>query len=84
MTFIRITTGNYLIVHGYDADNREITETVTVDAPMVKLVAMARIQSISAKYVLVTGSHGRLMYWEYEESFDELCGLLTTHGLLIN
>lgn len=84
MKFISITTGNYLIVHGYDADNREITEAVTVDAPLKKLVAVERIQSVSEKYVLVTGSHGRLMYWEYQESFDELRGLLLTHGLLIN
>ena len=84
MKFIRVTTGNYLIVHGYDADNREITETVVVSAPMVKIVAIDRIQSISEKYILVTGSHGRLFYWEYVESFDELHQLLRTHGLLIN
>lgn len=84
MKFISITTGNYLIVHGYDADNREITETVTVNAPMKKLVAVKRIQSISEKYVLVTRSHGRLFYWEYEESFDELRDLLLAYGLLTN
>ncbi|MBC8153445.1 MAG: hypothetical protein H7Z72_11085 [Bacteroidetes bacterium] len=84
MKFIRITTGNYLIVHGYDTDNREITETVTVDAPTKKRVAIDWIQSVSEKYVLVTGSHGRLFYWEYTESFDELRGLLLTHNLLIN
>ncbi len=59
MKFIRITTGNYQIVHGYDTDNREIAETVTVDGPMVKLVAIERIQSISEQYILVTGPQGR-------------------------
>lgn len=84
MKFVRITTGNYLIVHGYDAENREITEAVTVDTSLVKLVAVERIQSVSEKYVLVTGSHGRLFYWEYKESFDELRGLFLAHNLLIN
>ena len=84
MQFVQITTGNYLIVHGYDVDNREITEAVTVDAPMLKLVAIERIQSISEKYVLVTGSHGRWFYWEYKESFNDLRNLLLANGLFIN
>ena len=81
--FIKITTGNYLIVHGYDDNNKEIVETVTVEKPMVKIVAISRIQSISDKYILVTGSHGRLMYWEYEESFKELQSVLKRHQQLL-
>ena len=50
---------------------------------MVKIVAVNRIQSISDKYILVTGSHGRLMYWEYEESFEALETLLKQHQQLL-
>ena len=82
--FIKITTGNYRVVHGYDAQNQEIVETVEVEKPMVKIVAVSRIQSVSEKYILVTGSHGRLMYWEYEESFEEIQGLLKNQNLLIS
>jgi hypothetical protein len=74
--FIKITTSNYLIVHGYDADNKEIVESVKVEKPMEKIVAVSRIQSLSEQYVLVTGSHGRLMYWEYLEDYEELKLLL--------
>ncbi len=81
--FIKITTGNYLIVHGYDDNNKEIVETVTIEKPMVKIVAVSRIQSISDKYILVSGSHGRLMYWEYEESFEALEVLLKRHKQLL-
>ena len=81
--FIKITTGNYLIVHGFDANNKEIIEEVTVAQKMVKVIAINRIQSISEKYILVTGSHGRLMYWEYEESFEDLQKQLSYHSLLI-
>ncbi len=81
--FIKITTSNYLIVHGYDDQNKEIIETVTVEKPMVKIVAVSRIQSISDKYILVTGSHGRLMYWAYEESFEDLELLLKRHQQLL-
>lgn len=81
--FIRVTTGNYLIVHGFDANNKEIIEEVTVAQKMVKIVAIKRIQSISEKYLLVTGSHGRMMYWEYEESFEDLQKQLSYNSLLV-
>ncbi|MBB6001624.1 hypothetical protein [Arcicella rosea] len=81
--FIQVTTGNYLIVHGFDANNKEIIEEVIVTEKMVKIVAIKRIQSISAKYILVTGSHGRMMYWEYEESFEDLQKQLSYNSLLI-
>ena len=82
--FIKITTGNYLIVHGFDDNNKEITEEVKVEKPMTKIVAVSRIQSVSEKYLLVTGSHGRMMYWEYEESFEDIQKILTVNNLLIN
>lgn len=81
--FIKLTTGNYLIVHGFDASNKEIVEEVTVPQKMVKIVAIERIQSISEKYILVTGSHGRLMYWEYEENFEDLQKQLLNNELLV-
>ncbi len=81
--FIRVTTGNYLIVHGFDANNKEIIEEVTVAEKTVKIVAIKRIQSISEKYLLVTGSHGRMMYWEYEESFEDLQKQLSYNSLLV-
>lgn len=82
--FLRLTTGDYLIAHGFDEQNREIIEEVTVEKPVVKLVALDRIQSISERYILVTSHGGRMMYWEYEEDFEELTGILRSHGLLIN
>lgn len=81
--FIRVTTGNYLIVHGFDANNKEIIEEVNVAGKTVKIVAIKRIQSISEKYILVTGSHGRMMYWEYEESFEDLQKQLSYNSLLV-
>jgi predicted oxidoreductase (fatty acid repression mutant protein) len=81
--FIKITTGNYLIVHGFDQDNKEIIEEVRVEKPMLKVVAIDRIQSISEKYVLVTSAFGRLLYWEYEESFEELTQQFERYNLLV-
>ncbi|MCU0353132.1 MAG: hypothetical protein MUD08_05245 [Cytophagales bacterium] len=82
--FIKITTGNYLVFHGYDENNQEITEEVKTDAPMVKSVAVERIQSVSEKYVLVNGPHGRQFYWEYEEDFEGLKQTLEANGLLLS
>ncbi|WP_026997956.1 hypothetical protein [Flectobacillus major] len=76
--FIPITVGNYLIVHGYDANNQEIVESVKVEKPALKLVAVERIQSVSKQYVLVSSAFGRQMYWEYEESFDTIQELLAS------
>ena len=76
MQFIKITTGNYLIHHGYDADNKEIIEKIAVAKPVIKLVAINRIRSVSEKYILVSGAFGRELYWEYEEGFEALTKML--------
>lgn len=39
---------------------------------MLKIVSIQRIQSISEKYILVKSSHGRIMYWEYKGTMEEL------------
>jgi hypothetical protein len=83
-SFIKVTTGNFLIVHGYDENNKEILEEIKVEKPMVKMVAIDRIRSITDKYILVTASHGRMMYWEYEESFEDIEKMLDLNGLLLN
>ncbi len=58
-------------------------EEVRVEKPMLKVVAIDRIQSISEKYVLVTSAFGRLLYWEYEENFEELTQQFERNNLLV-
>jgi hypothetical protein len=48
-----------------------------------KLLLIERIQSITEKYILVTSSHGRVMYWEYEGGFAALKQKLSTAGLIV-
>lgn len=83
MKFIELKVRTAIVVHGYDADNREIEEAVNETRYVKKLIAIERIQSISEDYVLVTSSHGRMMYWEYEESFSQLKDKLQSNDLLI-
>ncbi len=83
MKFLELEVRTALIVHGYGDNNREITEPVNDPNFVTKLVAIERIQSISEQYVLVTGSHGRIMYWEYRGSMDELRGRLAEAGLML-
>jgi hypothetical protein len=47
---------------------------------MDKLIAIDRIQSVSEKYVLVTSSHGRVMYWEYEGEMSVIQQRLAAAG----
>ncbi|QIL90535.1 hypothetical protein GNX18_12775 [Microbulbifer sp. SH-1] len=83
MKFLELEVRTALVVHGYDENNREIVEKVDEPEFMTKLIAPTRIQSISEQYLLVTGSHGRIMYWEYRGSMDELRGRLAEAGLML-
>jgi hypothetical protein len=83
MSFIAIRVRTALVVHGYDAANKEILEHVKDEAFVEKIIAVSRIQSVSEKYVLVTSSHGRVMYWEYEEGMQELKARLEKANLLV-
>ena len=52
--------------------NKEIEEVFNEPEFMLKIVSIERIQSISEKYILVKSSHGRIMYWEYKGTMEEL------------
>jgi hypothetical protein len=75
--------GSPFIVHGFDENNKEVIENVSDDIFVKKLISIDRIQSISEKYVLVTSSHTRVMYWEYNCSMGDLTKKLKSSGLLI-
>ena len=78
MNFITITLGSHVISHGYDKDNNEITEEITVNGFSKKLVAISRIKSVSEKYILTNYTDGRWIYWEYQENFEYIIELLTS------
>ena len=82
MKFISLRVRNGLTVHGYNADNTEIVEQHHDQEFVPKLIAVNRIQSATEKYLLVTSSHGRVMYWEYDMSLTELTALLSSAGLV--
>ena len=51
-----------IVMHGYSEDNKEVVEEFNDDLFVEKLLAIERIQSISDKYILVSSSHGRVVY----------------------
>ncbi|SHI62204.1 hypothetical protein [Aquimarina spongiae] len=79
MKFIELTLKNHMIVHGFDARNKEIMEEVEVKEASKKLVAIDRILSVSKKYVLTKYTQDRIIYWEYQESYDEIKGILSKY-----
>ena len=81
--FIEIVTKDFIIVHGYDEDGKEVSEDVKVPVPTKKIMAVSRIQSITEKYILTSSSHGRFIYWEYEGTYDALLNQLKTADLII-
>ena len=83
MKFIEVNVRTALVVHGFDANNQEMIEAVNETEFVTKLVALERIQSISEQYLLVTGSHGRVMYWEYDMTMAVLKQRLAEAGLLV-
>ena len=83
MKFISLRVRNAILMHGYTADNKEIVEEFKDEAFVDKLIAVDRIQSLTEKYVLVTSSHGRVMYWEYEGSLASVRSRLEAAGLVV-
>ena len=83
MKFISLRVRNALLMHGYTPDNQEIVEEFKDEAFVEKLIAIERIQSLTEKYVLVTSSHGRVMYWEYEGSLASVKDRLAAVGLVV-
>ncbi|WP_276165616.1 hypothetical protein [Zobellia alginiliquefaciens] len=75
--FIEVGMGSFMISHGYDQKNNEIEERVVVDGFSKKLVAVNRIKSVSEKYILTDYLDGRWIYWEYEESYEEVKQMLS-------
>ena len=70
--FIEVEVQNHMILHGFDAENKEILEEVVVEKPLKKFLAVSRIQSVSEKYILTTYAFGRYVYWEYKGSYQKL------------
>ena len=70
--FLEIEVKLGIVVHGYTPENKEIEEVFNETSFMKKIIAIARIQSISEKYILVNSSHNRIMYWEYKGTMEEV------------
>lgn len=70
--FIELEVKSSITVHGYDNENKEIEEVFEPTGFMKKIIAISRIQSISEEYILVNSSHGRLMYWKYKGTMEEV------------
>ncbi|WP_159021750.1 hypothetical protein [Formosa sp. L2A11] len=75
--FIEIHMGGHIIVHGFDADNKEITERVEASEFTKKIVAVSRIKSVSEDFILTDYSNGRLVYWEYQDDYKMIKKVLT-------
>ena len=70
--FIELEVKSSITVHGYDNDNKEIEEVFEGTDYMKKIIAIHRIQSISEEYILVNSSHGRIMYWNYKGTMEDI------------
>ena len=78
--FIEIVVQNHLVSHGFDENNKEILEEVIVDKPQKKLIRVDRIQSVSEKYILTSYGADRLVYWEYEGTYEGMKKLLNAEN----
>ena len=70
--FIELEVKSSITVHGYDNDNKEIEEVFEGTDYMKKIIAIHRIQSISEEYILVSSSHGRIMYWYHQGTMEDI------------
>ena len=70
--FIELNLRSHIISHGYDENNKEITEEVIAESFSPKTIAIDRIKSLSDTYILTDYTDGRWIYWEYEESYESV------------
>lgn len=82
--FISLKVRPAMILHGFDEQHHEIVETCPAQDFAEKLIAISRIQSVTEDYLLVTSSHGRMMYWEYEGDLAGVTRRLAAAGLVVN
>lgn len=83
MQFISLSVRTAMIVHGYTADNQEIIEELPDTGFAEKLIAVERIQSVTEQYLLVTSSHGRVMYWAYQGGLEKITARLNAVDMVI-
>lgn len=81
--FIELEVKLAIVLHGYDDNNKEVEEFFNETDFMKKIVSIKRIQSISEKYILMTSSHERVMYWEYKGTMKELKQRLLDNNIKI-
>lgn len=83
MKYILLRVRVAAIVHGYDDANRQITESLEDSEWCQKLLSLDRLLSATERHLLVTGSHGRVMYWEYEGGLAWLTEAMAGAGLAL-
>ncbi len=76
--YIELPVRVHSVIHGYDNDNQLIIESIGEKQFINKLIAIRRIESVSQEYLLVKLTHGRVAYWEYDESYEVVASKLKT------
>ena len=70
-------------IHGYDSENRPITEEFKDNTFVEKVIALDRILSFTEDDVFITVPHGRVQVWAYEETLDSVKSQLASAELLL-
>lgn len=70
--FIELHLRSHIVSHGYDENNKEITEEVIAENFSPKTIAISRIKSLSETYILTDYTDGRWIYWEYQETYESV------------
>ena len=83
MKYILLRVRVATIVHGYDDANHQITESLEDSEWCDKLLSLERLLSATERTLLVAGSHGRVMYWEYVGGLARLTEALAGAGLAL-
>jgi hypothetical protein len=84
MKFIHLQVSSQLVMHGYDAQNREQLEEAPAPAFTDKVINVERILSATEQYVLVAGPFGRQLYWAYAGGLAALTARLARAGLVVD
>ena len=82
--FIKIFCRGYKLIHGFDSNQKEIEEIEAGSAWVEKIISISRIQSITEKYIRMSYSHERIIYWEYRGGLKNIQKALEHYGPVVS
>ena len=72
------------VFHGYDSERKIVTDPISSEEFVEKVIKIDRILSFTEKYIFIECPHNTVQTWEYEGSLADIKDKLRANSLLID